>query len=208
MVITKKPNIQSNINLLDRQIEKVRKYKYLGTWITDAQTTKIRTRIETARNAFVKLKTILCSRDLTIELRVRTLRCYVFSHGLESWTLKQEHINKLQSFEMWCYRRMLRISWIERKTNMEVLREMGKEYEVINTIKARKLQYLGHIMRGQRYEMLRLIMQGKKKGRRSIGRRRISWLRNLRDWFNWSSIELFRVAANKVRIAMMIPNLR
>ena len=84
----------------------------------------------------------------------------------------------------------------------------GKEYEVINTIKARKLQYLGHIMRGQRYEMLRLIMQGKIKGKRNVGRRRISWLRNLRDWYNCSSIELFRAAANKVNIAMMVSNLR
>ena len=158
MIITKGTDIQANINLLGRQIERVQKYKYLGTWITEnnEQTTEIRTRIETARNAFVKLKTILCSRDLTMELRVRTLRCYVFSilyYGLESWTLKQEHINKLQAFEMWCYRRMLRISWMERKTNIEILQEIGKEYEVINTIKARKLQYLGHIMRGQRYEM-------------------------------------------------------
>ena len=94
MIITKGTDIQANINLLGRQIERVQKYKYLGTWITEnnEQTTEIRTRIETARNAFVKLKTILCSRDLTMDLRVRTLRCYVFLilyYGLESWTLKQ-----------------------------------------------------------------------------------------------------------------------
>ena len=60
-------------------------------------------------------------------------------------------------------------------------------------------------MKGQ---MLRLIMQGKIKGRRNVGKRRISWLRNLRDWYNCSSIELFRAAANKVKIAMMVSNLR
>ena len=109
---------------------------------------------------------------------------------------------------MWCYRRRLRISGIERKTNIEILQKFGKEYEVINTIKSRKLQSLGHIMRGQRYEMLKLIMQGKIKERRNVGRRKISLLRNLRDWYNCSSIELFRAAANKVKIAMRVSNLR
>ena len=63
-------------------------------------------------------------------------------------------------------------------------------------------------MRGQRYEMLRLIMQEKIKERRNVGRRRISWLRNLRNWYNCISIEVFRAAANKVKIAMMVSNLR
>ena len=79
MITTKGTDIQANINLLGRQIERVQKYKYLGTWITgnNEQTTEIRTRIETARNVFVKLKIILCSRDLTMKIRVRTLRYYV-----------------------------------------------------------------------------------------------------------------------------------
>ena len=213
MIITKKTNIQTSIHLGDVPIERVYKYKYLGTWISEKndQTTEIKTRIEMARNAFVKMKTVLSSKDLTLELRVRALRCYVFSilqYGLESWTLKQDHINKLQSFEMWCYRRMLKIAWTQKKTNTEVLREMGKECEMVNTIKMRKLQYLGHVMRGQRYEMLRLIIQGKIRGGRSIGRRRVSWLKNLRDWFKCSSIELFRAAVDRVKIVMMISNLR
>ena len=92
MIITRGTDIQSNINLLGRQIG--REYKYLGTWNTEnnEQTTKIRTRIETARNAFVKLKTILCSRDLTMVLRVRALRCYVFSILYYDW--KAGHLNK------------------------------------------------------------------------------------------------------------------
>ena len=79
MIITKETDIQANINLLGRQIERVQKYKYLGRTENNEQTTEIRTRIETARNAFVELKTILYSRDLTMELTVRPLRCYVFS---------------------------------------------------------------------------------------------------------------------------------
>lgn len=213
MHITKKLNTHNNITLKGVQLEKVEHYKYLGTWITynNEQTREIKTRIEIARAVFNKMRILLCSRDLPIQLRTRTLKCYVFStllYGLESWTLKQEHINKLQAFEMWCYRRMLRISWTEKKTNVEVLREMGKERELITSIKARKLQYLGHMMRGNKYELMRVIMQGKIKGKRSIGRRRLSWLRNLREWFQCSSIELFRAAVDKVKIARMLSNLR
>ncbi|CAG9837634.1 unnamed protein product [Diabrotica balteata] len=132
----------------------------------------------------------------------------VFDTAMWTWTLKQKYINKLQSFEMWCYRRMLRIAWTQKKTNTEVLQVMGKECEIINTIKIRKLQYLGYEMRGQRYELLRLIIQEKIRGERSIGRRRVSLLKNLRDWFKCSSIELFRAAVDKVKIMMMISNLR
>lgn len=149
-------------------------------------------------SAFVKLKIILCSRELALELRVRVLKCY-FSTIIRTRKLKQEQIHKLPSFETWCCRRMLRISWAQRKT-MEVLREMGKQCEVINT-KTRKLQYLGHIMRRQRYRMFRLIIQGKTRGGSIIGRRR-----DLRDLFKCSSLKLFRAEANRVWIAMIISN--
>lgn len=103
---------------------------------------------------------------------------------------------------------MLRISWMYYVTNTEVLNRMGKREEIITTIKKRKLQYFGHIMRGERYSLLRLIMEGKIKGKRSVGRRRVSWLKNLREWFGLTSGQLFSTAVNKVRIAMLISNLR
>lgn len=194
-------------------IENVSAYKYLGTWIEQSgdQTREIRTRIEIARSTFIKMKKLFTSRDINIELRMRMLRCYVFStllYGVEAWTLKKDHMDKLRAFEMWCYRRMWRIPWTDRITNAEVLNRMRKECEIIDTIKKRKLQYLGHIMRGQKYTLLQLIVQGKISGKRSIGRRRVSWLKNLREWFDCSNVQLFRAAVNKVRIAVMIANLR
>ena len=85
---------------------------------------------------------------------------------------------------------------------------MGKGLELLNSIKTRKLQYFGHIMRGEKYRLLQLIIQGKIKGRRGPVRRRISWLRNLRQWYGRSTTSLFRAAVNKVEIALMIANLR
>lgn len=106
------------------------------------------------------------------------------------------------------YRRMLRVSWMVRVTNEEVLRRMGKDKELLSTVKERKLKYVGHIMRGDRYEVLRLVIEGKIEGRRSVGRRQNSWLKDLRRWFGRTSIEIFRGAVSRTIIAIWIANLR
>ena len=90
---------------------------------------------------------------------------------------------------MWCYRRMLRISWKNRARNEQVLLRMEKRPEIIKSIKVWKVQYLGHVMRGDRYRILKLVIEGKIQGSRSVGRRRTSWLRNLREQYKVSSID-------------------
>lgn len=213
MVVTKEDSSPEKLYVERQELERVEKCNYLGTNVNcfGDYTNEVRIRVEKARAAFVKMKKMLCCRDLSLELRTRMLRCYVFSilyYGVESWTLNKACESKVQAFEMWAYRRMHRISYTEHITNLEVLRRMEKEVEVVKEIKKRKLTYLGHIMRGPKYELLHLIIQGKIMGKRSVGRRRISWLRNLRDWFNMSSAELFKAAVSKVKIAIMIANLR
>nr|CAH7737600.1 unnamed protein product [Callosobruchus chinensis] len=85
---------------------------------------------------------------------------------------------------MWTLRRMLKISWTEHVRNDDVLRMAGLEdVELFEHIKKRKISYLGHIIREERYEFQRLILQGKiEGGRRGIGRKKLSWLRNIRQW--------------------------
>jgi len=79
---------------------------------------------------------------------------------------------------------------------------------LLTTIKAQKLEYIGHIMRNkQQYNILQLILQGKIEGKRSVGRRRISWLKNLRDWYNTTSIDLFQASLDGNSIANMISNI-
>ncbi|XP_045463850.1 uncharacterized protein LOC123673410 [Harmonia axyridis] len=100
------------------------------------------------------MKKVLCSKDLTLHLKLRLAKCYVHSvlyYGVEAWTLNADAMRRLNSFEMWTYRRILRVSWKDRITNIEVLRRIGREKEVERTIKERKLQYLGHIMRGEKW---------------------------------------------------------
>lgn len=213
LIVNKTTNNEADLIINNTVIEQVPYYKYLGTWITNTgdQSKEIRSRIETARSTFNKMRKFLCNRDVHLNLRIRMLRCYVFStllYGVEAWTLKQNNIRNIEAFEMWCYRRILKISWTEKISNVEVLQRVNKDCEVIKTIKTRKLQYLGHLMRGEKYSLLRNIMQGKIRGKRSVGRRKISWLRNLREWCGCSSNELFRKVANRVILAMMISNLR
>lgn len=189
-------------------------YVYLGTNINDKwdHSVEIKQRIEKARTAFIKMNNVFRSHNLPLKTKIRLLRCYVFTvllYGAEAWTLTEASMKKLEAFEMWCYRRILKISWVDRITNNEVLRRMNKTCEILNEVKRRKLEYLGHIMRNeQRYSLLQLILQGKVHGRRGPGRRRISWLHNLRTWFSLSTTGLFRAAANKIRIAMLVANIR
>uniref|UniRef100_A0A8D8SUP8 Reverse transcriptase domain-containing protein n=1 Tax=Cacopsylla melanoneura TaxID=428564 RepID=A0A8D8SUP8_9HEMI len=98
------------------------------------------------------MSSVLKSHNLTLDTKTRLLKCYVFSvllYGVETWTLTEATTNKLKAFELWLYRRMLRISWTQKITNAEVLNRMNKKAELVNIIKARKLQYLGHIMRNE-----------------------------------------------------------
>jgi len=91
-------------------------------------------------------------------------------------------------------------------TNMEVMQKLRKE--VVFTVKKRKLEYFGHILNHEKYRLLQLVAQGKVDSKRGPGRRRHSWLHNLRQWFGFSSVDLFRSAVNTIRIAMLIANVR
>lgn len=196
-----------------RPIDQVSSYKYLGALVNENNDPKseVLSRIEQARCAFFAMKKLFTNKHLSLQLRIRLLRCYIFpvvTYGSECWTLSPSLDKRVQAFEMYLYRRILKISWIEKIPNDVVLERMSKERELLNSIKERKLQYIGHIMRGDRYHVLRLIIEGKIEGKRSVGRRQNSWLKDLRRWFGRTSMEVFRAAASKIVIANWIANLR
>lgn len=190
MIISKEDISGAHLYINGIRIEQVKQYYYLGTVINEQldNAQEIECRIGKARTVFNQMSTIFKSHNISLETKMRHLRCYVFTvllYGIESWTLTEATTKKLEAFEMWIYRRMLKISWTARITNKEVLRRMKKELEILYTIKRRKLEYLGHIMRNQhRYTLLQSIMQGKVKGKRGPGSRRISCLRNLKAQFH------------------------
>lgn len=214
MVISKDLIVDGGIQVNGQPLQKTATITYLGYKINSDwdHSLEIRSRIGQARTAFFRYKRILCGHDVSLNLKIRILRCYVFSvllYGAEAWTLTDAMLKKLEAFELWCYRRILRISWIDRITNDTVLIRMNKEREIVRTIKTRKLSYFAHVMRNpEKYSLLQLVMQGKIVGKRGRGRRRTSWLKNLRQWFAQTSESLFRAAVNKIMIANMIANVR
>ena len=114
------------------------------------------------------------------------LKCYVWSvllYGAETWTISAVMKSRIEASEMWFYRRMLRISWVRRVTNEEVLRRVGRSRELMGIVRERQMRFVGHVMRENDLE--RTVATGRVEGRRARGRQRTKYmdslLRDVRD---------------------------
>jgi hypothetical protein len=148
-------------------------------------TREIKSRIATAKAAFNKKKALFTSK-LDLNLRNKLVNCYIWSialYGAETWTLRKVDQKYLESFEMWCWRRMERISWTGRVRNEEVLHRVKEERNIVHTIKRRKANWIGDILR--RNCLLKLVIKGKLEGRIEMtgrrGRRRKQLLDDLEE---------------------------
>jgi hypothetical protein len=126
------------------------RFNYLGSQITnDARCTReIKSRVAMVKAAFNK-KTLFTSR-LALNLRKKLAKCYIWIialYGAETWTLRKVDQKYLESFEMWCWRRMEKISWTDRVRNEEVLHRVKEERNIVHTIKRIKGNWIGHILR-------------------------------------------------------------
>ena len=163
-------------------IKLVKKFKYLGYMITsDGKCiTEIKKRIATAKDAFQKLSLILKNRNISMTTKFRVLKTYVWStltYGCECWTITSDIEKKIEAAEMWFIRRMLRISWTEKKTNVNVLREGNVQRSLLKTIRKRQMEFLGHVCRRRGLEFLSLT--GKVEGKRDRGKQRLTFLDSL-----------------------------
>ena len=96
------------------------------------------------------LDSILRSRDITLPTKVCVVKAMVFPvvmYGYESWTIKKAKRRRIDAFEMWCWRRFLRVPWTEKKSNQSILREINPEYPLEGLMLKLKLQYFGHLMK-------------------------------------------------------------
>ena len=133
------------------------------------------------RKAMKTLDSILKSRDITLPTRVHLAKAMVFPvvmYGCESWTIKKAERQRIDAFELWCWRRLLRVPWTVRTSNLSILKEISPEYSLEGLML--KLQYFGHPM--QRASSLeRTLMLGKIEGRRRRGQQRMRWLDGITD---------------------------
>ena len=123
------------------------------------------------RKAMTNLDSILKSRDITFSTKVCLVKAMVFSVvmcGCESWTIKKAECQKIDAFELWCWRRLLRVPWTARGSNQSILKEVNPEYSLEGLMLKLKVQYFGHLM--QRVNPLeKTLMLGKSEGRRKRG---------------------------------------
>ena len=129
------------------------------------------------------LDSILKTRDITLPTKVHLVKAMVFlvvMYGCESWTVKKAEHRRIDAFELWCWRRLLRVPWTDRRSNQSILKEISPEYLLEGLMLKLKLQFFGHLM--QRAESLgKILMLGKIEGGRRRGRQKIRWLDVITD---------------------------
>ena len=129
------------------------------------------------------LDSILKSRDITLPTKVRLVKAMVFPavmYGCESWTVKKAEHRRIDAFELWCWRRLLRVPWTERGSNQPILKEISPGCSLEELMLKLKLQYFGHLM--WRVDSLeKILMLGGIWGRRRRGQQRMRWLDGITD---------------------------
>ena len=138
------------------------------------------------------LDSIFKSRDITLPAKVLLVKAMVFPvvmYGCESWTVKKAKCQRIDAFELWCWRRLLRVPWTARRSNQSILNEISSGISLEGVMLKLKLQYFGHLMR--RVDSLeKTLMLGGIGGRRRRGRQRMRWLGGITDSMDVSLSEL------------------
>ena len=119
------------------------------------------------RKVMTNLDSIFKSRDITLPTKVRLVKAMVFPvvmYGCESWTVKKAEHRRIDAFELWCWRRLLRVPWAAKRSNQSILKEISPEHSLEGPMLKLKLQYFGHLMRTDSSE--KTLMLGKIEGRR------------------------------------------
>ena len=151
------------------------------------------------RNVMTNLDYILKNRDITFTTKVSIVKAMVFPvvmYGCESWTIKKAELCRIDAFELWYWRRLLRVPWSARRSNQSILKEISPEYSLEGLILMLKLQYFGHLMRrADSFE--KTLMLGKIEGRRRRGQQRIRWLDGITDSKDMGLEGLQKLVMNK-----------
>jgi len=138
------------------------------------------------------LDSILKSRDITLPTKVCPVKAMVFPvvmYGCESWTIKKAEHRRTNAFELWCWRRLLRVPWTARRSNQSIPEEISPEYSLEGLMLKLKLQSFHHLM--QRTDSLeKTLMLGKIEGRRRRGRQRMRWLDGITNLMDTSLSKL------------------
>ena len=161
-------------------METLRDFIFLGSKITanGGCSHETKRRLLLGRKVMINLESIFKSRDITLPTKVHLVKAMVFPvvmYGCESWTVKKAECQRIDAFELWCWRRLLRVPWAAMRSNQSILKEISPGCSLEGLMLKLKLQYFGHLM-GRADSLEKTLMLGEIGGRRERGRQRMRWL--------------------------------